>query len=179
MTSRRTSQFLAALAFDVEAERTTIRFANSAHAVPQARRFLQEQLSPWGFTRNDELMDRVLLVASELVTNSVLHGHSLSAGQIEILTVSLSLKPGVALGLLVTDNSPKVPVPVIRPTHAEGGRGLRLVTAIADDWAAAPTTREGKVVGKGVWAFFDWPDEAAQLKCGRVDCQGRAAGEER
>ncbi|WP_086824093.1 ATP-binding protein [Streptomyces sp. NRRL B-24572] len=161
MTStRKSGQFLAVLAHDVEAELATIQLANSEQAVPQSRQFLQEELLGWGFSRKDELTDRVLLVASELVTNSVLHGRTRPADETETLGLSLSVKPGAALGILVTDNSPKVPAPVFRPDTADGGRGLRLVSAIADHWTAAPATRDGEVVGKGVWAFFRWPGEA-------------------
>ncbi|MET9840022.1 ATP-binding protein [Streptomyces virginiae] len=159
-TTRKTGQFLAVLAHDVEAERTTIQLANSEQAVPRSRRFLQDQLSAWGFTREDELTDRVLLVASELVTNSVLHGRTRPVREPEMIGLALSVKPGAAHGILVTDNSPDAPVQTIRPATMEDGQGLRLVSALADHWTAAPATRDGQVIGKGVWAFFAWPDEA-------------------
>lgn len=161
MTStRKTGQFRAVLAHGVEVELATIHLASSGQAVPQSRQFLQEELLGWGFSRKDELTDRILLVASELVTNSVLHGRTRPAEETETLELSLSVQPGAALGILVTDNSPNVPAPVFRPDTADGGRGLRLVSAIADHWTAAPATRDGEVVGKGVWAFFRWPGEA-------------------
>ncbi|MFF6772688.1 ATP-binding protein [Streptomyces sp. NPDC012637] len=128
--------------------------------MPLSRHFLQHQLNAWGFTRKDELTDRVLLAASELVTNSVLHGRTRPVGEPEMIGLVLSVKPSAALGILVTDNSPDVPIQIIRPTATGDGHSLRLVSAIADHWTAAPATRNGTVVGKGVWAFFGWPDEA-------------------
>ncbi|MET9431700.1 ATP-binding protein [Streptomyces sp. NPDC003036] len=159
-TTRRTTQFLAALVHGVEVERTAIRFTNSEQAVPQSRRFLRAQLSARGFTPEDELTDRVLLVASELVTNSVLHGRTRAMHEPEMIGLALSVKPGEVLGILVTDNSPDPPVQIIRPAAVEDGQGLRLVSAMADHWTAAPATHNGEVVGKGVWAFFVWPGES-------------------
>ncbi|KUH36510.1 MULTISPECIES: ATP-binding protein [Streptomyces] len=159
-TTRRTTRFLAALIHGVEVERTAIRLTNSEQDVPRSRHFLRDQLNARGFTPEDELTDRVLLVASELVTNSVLHGRTREMHEPEMIGLALSVKPGEALGILVTDNSPDPPVQIVRPATIEDGRGLRLVSAIADHWTAAPATHNGEVVGKGVWAFFVWPDEA-------------------
>ncbi|GAA3388810.1 hypothetical protein [Streptomyces roseoviridis] len=120
-TTWKTGHFLTALAKDVEAELTTIRLANSEQAVPRSRPFLQDQLSAWGFTREDELTDRVLLAASELVTNSVLHGRTRHHGEPEMIGLALPVKPGAALGILVTDHSPEAPVQTICARH-RGGR---------------------------------------------------------
>lgn len=105
------------------------------------------------------------LVVSELVTNAVLHARS----QVEV-RMSL-LAPGVRLEV-ADDGSGVVELP--RPAHlafdeelgveleATTGRGLLIVTALADDWGV--DTRPG---GKVVWA---------ELGTGRSRHQPESAG---
>ena len=84
--------------------------------------------------------DDVLLATSELVTNVVKHtddGGELNAW----------LEPGGALHVEVHDTDPTLPT-LIEPTDV-GGRGLRILEALADEWGTAPTE-----TGKVVWATF-------------------------
>lgn len=81
------------------------------------------------------LLDDVLIVISELVTNVVLHTSDGGA---------LLLDVGPPVSLEVHDTSSALPV---RPpsSGSHGGFGLRLVERIAERWSAEPTT-SGKVV---------------------------------
>ncbi|MGW3952903.1 ATP-binding protein [Streptomyces sp. NPDC004752] len=76
-----------------------------------------------------ELADDMVLVVSELVTNSVEHGTG---------TISLRLRhSGSGLYIEVTDGS-STPARLGAPgTDAEHGRGLLLVSALAQDWGVS------------------------------------------
>jgi anti-sigma regulatory factor (Ser/Thr protein kinase) len=104
-----------------------------------ARKLLAAALADAGCPR--ELIDQVVLVASELVTNVVLHGH----GPPRVRLVPL--RPGVRLE--VRDGSPRRPRQRAAPAGDPHGRGLLIVSAYADRWG---TRRD--VNGKCVWAEF-------------------------
>jgi anti-sigma regulatory factor (Ser/Thr protein kinase) len=98
------------------------------------------------------LVDDVLLVVSELVTNALRHG----SGQI---TLTLEVD-GELVVVTVGDEGPGRPR-VLDPVErgAEGGRGLALVAAVGQDWGVRPTADGGKVV----WCVLAPPgaDQAA------------------
>lgn len=82
-----------------------------------------------------------VLLASELVTNAVLHGAS-------PITLRLSAAPG-RIRVEVHDHGTALPVPrTDRPRIAPGGLGLVLVEALASYWGV---TRTPDRAGKGVW----------------------------
>jgi anti-sigma regulatory factor (Ser/Thr protein kinase) len=89
-----------------------------------------------------ESVDDVVLVASELVTNAVVHAPFVTAD----LNISWQLHPDSVV-IEVIDNSPDLPrrrSPIDTDTR---GRGLFIVAALALDWGVRRT--EG---GKRVWA---------------------------
>ena len=81
--------------------------------------------------------DAVLLV-SELVTNSVVHG-----GPPVIVAVDCD---GDALQVRVRDGSPVLPARRTADHGDEGGRGLALVDTLSTDWGVDPQPD-----GKHVW----------------------------
>lgn len=83
--------------------------------------------------------DHVALVVSELVTNAVVHGDG-------DITLSLAVE-GDAVEVEVADQDPALPTPVDAPVDAAAGRGLLLVSRLAQDWGVRP---HGS--GKVVWA---------------------------
>lgn len=91
-----------------------------------------------------EVVDDVALVVSELVGNSVRHAAGLPAGG---LHVDWEIRPGV-VEIAVTDGG-GASEPQARHAHpdAQGGRGLAIVDAVADDWGVR---RQGGVLT--VWA---------------------------
>ncbi|MFE3629469.1 ATP-binding protein [Streptomyces goshikiensis] len=154
MTSVTCREFLALLAFGDEVERVSIEVESRAGTVGQARHFVLQQLQPWGLAEDEDLGDRILLVVSELVTNAVLHGRTRPQEEAETLGLTLAWRRDCALGVMVKDNSSRIPTVRVRPSpSADGGRGLLLVTALSDGWTAAP--RDGGNGGKALWAFFD------------------------
>lgn len=95
-------------------------------------------------------LDDVLLVSSELVTNAVRATGSVAV-QLRIAGPSLYVE--------VWDGVPGVPE--VRPLDgdAEGGRGLRLVEALATRWGVCRPQAGGKVV----WAELPLPADALPL----------------
>ena len=93
----------------------------------------------------EPMRDDVLLVASELVTNAVLHSGSARGDSIEVLVSRLD-------GCVrITVEDPGVSGLAARPrdgsgAESVGGWGLRLVTQLARQWGAE---RNG---GQRVWA---------------------------
>ncbi|HEU4676842.1 MAG TPA: ATP-binding SpoIIE family protein phosphatase, partial [Motilibacteraceae bacterium] len=118
--------------------------------VQEVRRRLLDALEQWGARSVDGpagvpqgTVDDVELLASELVTNAVLHGRP-------PVTVHLRLDPGHHLVLEVADHAFHLPRRMQAGSDDEHGRGLELVTLLADRWGVRPTPR-----GKVVWASFD------------------------
>jgi anti-sigma regulatory factor (Ser/Thr protein kinase) len=88
-------------------------------------------------------IDDVVLVASELVGNAVMHT---GLGTGADLDVSWDVEPG-AVVVRVAD--PSGDLPRLRPADdaATGGRGLAIVAALASDWGVYRSAE-----GKQVWA---------------------------
>jgi anti-sigma regulatory factor (Ser/Thr protein kinase) len=102
----------------------------------RARQFVDEVLHRW---HRDGAIDRLALIASELVTNAVHHART-------EITIELSSEEG-ALHLEVFDRGAGRPVFLDPEPGMPGGLGLPIVEALASSWGMRP--REG---GKGVWA---------------------------
>ena len=112
--------------------------------VPVARQRVRKALADWGIT--DELADAVTLLANELVTNAVTHC-KVSHSQIK---VELTLN-SAELVLEVSDpDRNRLPRPHDSTPDEEGGRGLALVAALADNWGCRQ-----EPYAKCVWARFD------------------------
>jgi len=90
-----------------------------------------------------EVLDRVRLVASEIVTNSYKHaGNPVGAP----IRVALSLR-GDRLRLEVVDHSLFDPTPETDREQDEVRWGLRIVKQVTNDW--------GRISEGGIWAEFD------------------------
>jgi anti-sigma regulatory factor (Ser/Thr protein kinase) len=107
-----------------------------------ARELIAQTCREWGLDRWSRLTQ---LLASELVTNAVVHARTL-------MTVSLR-RLGDTLEVAVRDGDPRL---VARPqVGPEGlpvgahGRGLLLLTTLADTWGCVPTS-DGKVTWANV-----------------------------
>ncbi|MFB4424600.1 SpoIIE family protein phosphatase [Streptomyces sp. QL37] len=137
----------------------------SLPGIPQAsaaaRRFVRAALAEWtglglpsAAEFGERLTDDALTVASELVTNAVVH-----AGTTVELLLRLEDSAGhepAALVLEVTDHHPARSVRddrAERPDPAEYGRGLQLVATLAESWGI--TYRTGL---KTVWARLPGDD---------------------
>lgn len=118
-------------------------------SVPIGRHFLQHTLRQWDLS---ELSDDVGLVASELLTNAVVHARS---------SVRLQLRRSDHLLVSVQDDVPGLLPPAQtadeqRDLWSEGGRGLALVAALSTAWGVRQTAP-----GKTVWFAVSLPATAA------------------
>jgi serine phosphatase RsbU (regulator of sigma subunit)/anti-sigma regulatory factor (Ser/Thr protein kinase) len=106
----------------------------------RARHFVRETLEPLGVPR--DTIDDSELVATELVTNSVMHARSEVTLSIEYANRSVRLR--------VEDGSPVRPVVRNAAPDAATGRGLFIVEQLASRWGI-DTRRDGKAV----WVELD------------------------
>ena len=117
-------------------------------SVGTGRRFVQRLLTQWHL---DHLADVAVLLASEALTNAVVHAAT---------SVRLEVRQDRELEVRVTDYSS---APVLSPVsalglqslmtdpdlEAESGRGLMLIASLAERWGVTPQD-----AGKTVW--FSW-----------------------
>ena len=89
-----------------------------------------------------EVLDDALLLISELVTNSLLHG-----GPPIVLAIECD---GRGLRVRVRDGASDLPVPRQAGDDDESGRGLSLVDLLTDTWGVEPVVDEHGA-GKQVW----------------------------
>ena len=110
-----------------------------------ARRLVSARLDDWQL--NDEAGEYAVLLVSELVTNAMRHGG-------EPIRLVADITPSGIRVEVYDGNSDAFPaIRDIRP-DAPGGRGLRLVDALADRWG----TTEVAGSGKCVWFEIDGRD---------------------
>lgn len=100
-------------------------FPADASSAAGGRRWVVEQLLLVG-----ECADDVAVLVSELITNSVLHA-GLAPG--EMIVVRASRRRG-QVRVEVRDEGGRFDKPSAGPLRTEGGRGLKLVEALAADW---------------------------------------------
>jgi anti-sigma regulatory factor (Ser/Thr protein kinase) len=92
-----------------------------------------------------ESIDDVVLVASELVGNAVLHTEADTTNDLDV-TWDVETGPETVV-VRVADPSNAAPRPRNTDESDTGGRGLAIVAAIATDWGVRCSS-----VGKQVWA---------------------------
>lgn len=100
---------------------------------------------------DDETADAIRLVASELISNAVVHGEG-------PVTVQLYHRPG-HLVIDVADGNPSAPQLSCANADDEGGRGLALVGLLASRSSWEPTGD-----GKRVWAEIELPMAAPAIR---------------
>jgi len=110
----------------------------------EARTLVADVCAAWGIGR---ILDRALIVVSELVTNAVVH----ATGPVHLTAL---LRPE-RLHLVVRDRSPVPPRRVVPAVRAAGGvslatngRGLPLLDAVCRSWGHLSSD-----AGKAVWAM--------------------------
>lgn len=121
--------------------------------VQRARQFLREWLGSVGLT---PLSEETELLASEVVTNALIHGDS-------DIDIHVRRYPN-RVRVEVRDSDPHLAIPVsikLADDEAEGGRGLVIVSAMASAWGNSPSGR-----GKTVWFELRTPgtdDQSEEL----------------
>ncbi|MFD9975921.1 ATP-binding protein [Streptomyces sp. NPDC059017] len=125
--------------------------AGTEREVPLARRKVVDKVRTWGVPIDDETADTIRLVASELITNAVVHGEG-------PVTVALYHRPG-RLVIDVLDGNSAAPQMSCAEAHDESGRGLALVGQLAARYAWEPSG-----CGKRVWAEIALPVAAPAVR---------------
>jgi signal transduction histidine kinase/DNA-binding response OmpR family regulator/serine phosphatase RsbU (regulator of sigma subunit)/anti-sigma regulatory factor (Ser/Thr protein kinase) len=115
----------------------THRFRTGELAASSARRLVESNLQSWGV--HPDVTHDVVLMASELVTNAMMHGRS----PIDLLLRS----NGTQIVLEVQDRGAYRPRRKRPNDDDERGRGLNIVAQLADQWGSRSTAN-----GKSVWA---------------------------
>ncbi|MER5947548.1 ATP-binding protein [Streptomyces sp. NPDC001904] len=129
--------------------------ASSSMAVPhgpagvgEARHRMRDQLRISGVP--ESVVDDAVLILSELLSNACRHGRPLGdelAGDGDV-RAAWQVDGRGCLTVEVTDGGgPTRPVPATPSVTARGGRGLNIITALADDWGVRDD-RRGEVT---VW----------------------------
>ncbi|MET7718278.1 ATP-binding protein [Streptomyces sp. NPDC005407] len=130
---------------------TRFALAGTDGEVSPVRRKVVEQVRAWGVPLDDETADVIRLVASELITNAVVHGEG-------PVTVALYHRPG-SLVIDVLDANPVAPKTSCAEADDESGRGLELVDVLAVRSGWEPSDR-----GKHVWAELALPKPAPAFR---------------
>ena len=137
---------------DAAAQGRAVRLSALPGAPKQARAFVVGALGQWHVS--PETIEAAELIASELVTNAVLHTGRVDGlpepGPTETVKV-IRVRVGIVLGNVVIevwDNSTEPPILNSNPldANAEGGRGLFLVGELSKDWGYSLLKFGGKVV---------------------------------
>jgi anti-sigma regulatory factor (Ser/Thr protein kinase) len=136
--------------------------------VVAARQFVRDRLTAWEAT---EHLDDAVLVASELVTNAILHARTQLTLRLEVVDTP---PPGSSkVRVEVFDQNPRLPS--LSPTvpDATSGRGLSLVSLLASGWGM-----EHRGEGKVVWAEVGGEAPATETPDDCVDLTGAATVDE-
>ncbi|WP_149823754.1 ATP-binding protein [Streptomyces tailanensis] len=116
-------------------------------SVPQARRAVRELLVRQGVPISDDLLQGLLLIVSELVTNAVKHAALLSP------TLAVEIAVGAEwVRVSVEDNHPYRPTALETDHGRLGGRGLLLVREITLAAGGACDVEHTATGGKVIWA---------------------------
>jgi len=112
-------------------------------SVGRARALFREQAADWKLP--DEVTETAVLLLSELMTNAYRHAHVSPGREIR---VRCALGGDRRLRVSVTDADDTMPTFRNPSAEDESGRGLILVTLLAETWGTEPRT-DG--VGKTIW----------------------------
>lgn len=125
-------------------------------AASLARRHVRGLLLGWEL---EPLLDPVLLLTSELVTNALLH-----TGTAIVVRVT---REGAGVRVEVEDGSSVPPVQRRHSTSASTGRGVQLLASLASDWGWRALEGGGKAVWFVQLHGGDWAPAADAMQAER------------
>ncbi|MCZ4119113.1 ATP-binding protein [Streptomyces sp. H39-S7] len=121
-------------------------------SVPEVRHAVRDLITDRKMPVGDDLMAGILLIVSELVTNSVRHAALLSPQ----ITIEIAVGPDwIRLG--VEDNHPYRPKALEAEYADTGGRGLLLVKAITTEAGGMCDVTHTETGGKVIWSLLPLP----------------------
>ncbi|MFJ9099654.1 ATP-binding protein [Streptomyces sp. NPDC102405] len=124
-------------------EELTQRLSATPRGARLARRLTATQLAAWGHAHDTDVNDTAQHLVAELAANAVTHGR-VPGRDFELRLLRL---PENTLRIEVSDPRGDRRLRYVNDEAGEHGRGLILVTLLADTWGV--TERD---VGKTVWA---------------------------
>ncbi|MEV1044147.1 ATP-binding protein [Streptomyces sp. NPDC049916] len=116
-------------------------------SVPRARHAVRDLLGRQGAPIEDEVLDGLLLIVSELVTNAVKHA--------ALLSPELAVEVAIAadwVRVSVEDNHPYRPTALETDYAQTGGRGLLLVKVVTAEVGGTCDVEHTAGGGKIIWA---------------------------
>ncbi|MET8896170.1 ATP-binding protein [Streptomyces albogriseolus] len=116
-------------------------------SVPQARHAVRDLLLRQGVPVADDVVQGLLLIVSELVTNAVKHAALLSP----VLAVEVAVG-AEWIRVSVEDSHPYRPTALENDYGSTGGRGLLLVREITREAGGACEVEHTSTGGKVIWA---------------------------
>ncbi|MFG2449752.1 ATP-binding protein [Streptomyces sp. M41(2017)] len=116
-------------------------------SVPQARHAVRDLLARQGVPVSDDLVQGLLLIVSELVTNAVKHAALLSP----MLAVEVAVG-AEWVRVSVEDNHPYRPTALEADYGQTGGRGLLLVREVTREFGGVCDVEHTASGGKVIWA---------------------------
>jgi anti-sigma regulatory factor (Ser/Thr protein kinase) len=128
----------------------SLELVGTPRAPRDARRFVDSALDSWGVA--GDRRDAIRLLATELVTNALLHG----APPIIIE----ARRSGVTIRVSVQDGNPTPPSPRPFDVEAPTGHGMLLVQRLSRRWGVEPAA-DGKLVWFEIDAGFGDVADAA------------------
>ncbi|WP_432545731.1 ATP-binding protein [Kineococcus sp. SYSU DK004] len=119
----------------------------SPRSVGVARWLITEWCAPWvkASEVEDDTVEAALLLASEVITNAVVHGEGM-------VHVALRRVDTTALRVEVSDEGGGLPLIGAQRDDAESGRGIAMVEMLSSRWG---TDLDVGPLGKTVW--FELP----------------------
>ncbi|MGV9848567.1 ATP-binding protein [Streptomyces sp. NPDC003442] len=111
---------------------------------------MSHRLAAWGYPYDSGPNETTTLIASELAANAVRHGRVPGRDFHVRLTAPLGDASGTIRIEVSDTRTEKRPALIAAAPDAETGRGLYLVSQLAERWAVGP--RSGGGPGKTVWA---------------------------
>jgi hypothetical protein len=123
-----------------------LRLSRDVQGLPFARAFTRRALHRWSY---QGLVDDVVLVVSELLTNALLHGEGAPVLRLTISSAWVRVE--------VSDESPTLPR--LREPGPHGGWGMRMVDELGANWGSRV---EGR--GKVVWCELVSEPSAAAFR---------------
>jgi anti-sigma regulatory factor (Ser/Thr protein kinase) len=136
-------------------------FPETKASVAAARRFVTDALREVV----PEASETAALLVSELATNALVHAGS----QFEVTVVYPT--PAGRVRIEVTDQDRSRPSPIDPPTTSPHGRGLVLVSTLADEWGVREARRRG---GKAIW--FELRPTGAAVGTATASSRARLSG---
>ncbi len=122
------------------------RLPRHPRSVGRVRALFRSQARAWGLA--PESADTAVLLLSELMGNACKHARVSPGRQIHALCLLRGEKQRFSLRIEVADAGDGFPCPRHVGALDESGRGLAVVAALADVWAAVPRPYG---IGKTVW----------------------------